>query len=91
VKLFVSDVEITTTTLPRGKVGDDSGTTLAVTGGTPPHRWSLDGAPAGLTIDRASGAITGKPTQAGEVKVTAAVVDSIGASTRKELVVNVEP
>lgn len=62
------------------------------TNGQPPD----DGRPMSRLLrvaltSSASGAITGKPTKAGEVKLTATVVDSLGASTTKELVVNVEP
>ncbi len=55
---------ITTTTLPSGKVGTVYSSTLAATGGTNPFTWSLTSGtlPAGLSLNTATGAITGTPT-----------------------------
>src|ERR1035441_10696409 len=55
---------ITTTSLPSGQVGIAYSTTLAATGGTSPYSWSLTGGtlPAGLTLNAATGAISGTPT-----------------------------
>src|ERR1019366_1381190 len=55
---------ITTTSLPSGQVGIAYSTTLAATGGTSPYSWSLTGGtlPAGLTLNAATGAISGIPT-----------------------------
>ena len=57
-------IVISTTTLPDGIVGTAYSATLAATGGTAPITWSLtNGAlPAGLSLDSASGGITGVPT-----------------------------
>jgi hypothetical protein len=82
--LHVSDVEIAAASLPQGRVDTDyPATTLVATGGTAPYRWSMQGAP-GLKIDP-SGAITGKPTKAGDAKVVVTVTDSTGASDPLEL------
>jgi hypothetical protein len=56
---------ITTTTLPAGAVNTAyPSTTLQATGGTPPLKWSVEPPtlPAGLELDPATGAISGKPT-----------------------------
>jgi hypothetical protein len=55
---------ITTTALPTGQLGSAYTATLSATGGTVPYIWSVaSGAlPAGLTLNAASGAITGTPT-----------------------------
>ena len=56
---------ITTTTLPAGQVGVAYNATLAATGGTTPYTWSLmTGSLDGLTLNAATGAITGMPTTA---------------------------
>jgi hypothetical protein len=56
---------ITTTTLPVGQVGVAYGATLAATGGATPYTWSLvSGSLDGLTLNTATGAITGTPTAA---------------------------
>ena len=56
-------------------------TGLNASGGTAPYTWS---APAltgtGLSIDSASGAITGTPGSTGSINVTATATDSVGAS-----------
>ena len=57
---------VTTTTLPAGAVGQSYSQTLTATGGTPPYRWSAGtGFPTFLTLDAASGTISGTPTASG--------------------------
>jgi len=68
-------LEITTTTLPEGKVGDAYTATLAATGGKTPYTWEATGLPAGLTCSTA-GVISGTPTASGDFSVTATVTDS---------------
>jgi PASTA domain/Putative Ig domain len=58
---------ITSTTLPDGFTNTAYSATLQFTGGTPPVNWSVvtpSALPAGLTLDDASGTISGKPTAA---------------------------
>src|SRR5258706_3496456 len=59
-------LSITTSSLPNGQVNTAYSTTLAATGGTTPYTWSLTSGtvPAGLTLNAATGAITGTPTAA---------------------------
>jgi Putative Ig domain len=54
---------ITTTSLPNGTVNVAYSVTLTATGGTTPYTWSLASGtlPAGLTLNSATGAITGTP------------------------------
>ena len=52
------------------------------TGGKAGYRWSIGGAlPAGLTMDPASGAISGTPAAAGTSTLKLTVTDSIGLTT----------
>ncbi|MGA8730703.1 MAG: Ig domain-containing protein, partial [Terracidiphilus sp.] len=66
VDASAKSLSITTTSLPSGQVGTAYSATLAATGGTSPYAWSLTSGtlPAGLTLNAATGAISGTPTAA---------------------------
>ncbi len=82
VKLLVSEVpgalEITTTSLPDGKVETAYTATVEATGGTEPYTWSVSAGdlPDGLTLDSATGVISGTPTTKGDYSFTVQVEDS---------------
>jgi len=71
-----SNLVITTTALPNGFVGSSYSFTLTASGGTTPYTWSATGLPAGLSVNAATGAITGIPTAAGVSTVSVTVNDS---------------
>jgi hypothetical protein len=59
-------------------VGTPYSSSLLATGGTTPYTFSTTGVlPAGLTLNTATGAITGTPTTAGPDAFTARVVDAL--------------
>lgn len=61
-----------------GAVGVSYSQGMAATGGAPPYTWSVaDGVlPTGLTLDSATGAITGKPGGTGTFTFTVGVADT---------------
>ncbi len=72
--------------LPVGQVGDAYSRTLTRTGGTGPFVFSVPtgSLPAGLTLNTATGVLSGTPTAAGDYAFTVKVVDSFGQSDTRE-------
>jgi hypothetical protein len=71
--------------LPNGAVSATYSAALNAVGGAAPYAWSVtQGAlPAGLTLDPASGLITGSPSAAGEFTFMVQVTDSSSATATK--------
>ena len=66
--------------LPAGTVGTPYGLTLAASGGFPPYRWEIvSGFPLGLTLDSATGVLSGTPMSAGSFDFAVLVTDSAGS------------
>jgi Putative Ig domain len=74
-------------TKPRApaEVGIAFNLALAATGGRGPYTWSATGLPAGLTLDAATGAISGVPTSAGATTAKVTVKDSLGLQTNVDV------
>jgi len=78
-------LSVTTATLPGGTVGVAYSATLTATGGTGPYTWSIPtgSLPAGLTLNPATGVISGTPTKKTTThseQITAEVTDSTSAT-----------
>ena len=75
---FVMPLLITLGTLPGGTVGAPYSATLQASGGVAPYSWAipLGALPAGLTLNTATGTVTGTPIAAGTFTFTAQVADS---------------
>ena len=73
---IIAPPSITTTSLPGGNAGTAYSATVAASGGTTPYTWSATGLPAGLSIDAASGVISGTPQGASSGTVVVTVTDS---------------
>jgi hypothetical protein len=72
------DLIVTTSSLPNGTVGQTYSALLGAAGGSTPYSWSvISGAlPAGLSLNSATGAITGTPTVAATSSFTVRVADA---------------
>ncbi|MGX7825765.1 S8 family peptidase [Actinokineospora sp. 24-640] len=57
-------------------VGTPASVKLSASGGTAPYTWSATGLPPGMSINTATGQISGTPTTEGTYTVTATVTDS---------------
>ena len=69
---------ISTQSLPGGTIGVPYSATLGATGGTTPYTWSVTNGllPSGLSLNSATGAITGTPTVVGTFNFTVQVADA---------------
>ncbi|HID92515.1 MAG TPA: hypothetical protein EYP60_00330 [bacterium (Candidatus Stahlbacteria)] len=91
----VPPVSITTTALPDGQVDVYYSVTLTATAGTTPYTWSIiaGSLPPGLSLNSATGVISGTPTTAGTYNFTVKVVDSSVPQTSdtKDLSITINP
>ncbi len=71
-------LSITTASLPDATLGLPYDQTLQAAGGTPPYTWALTSGtlPAGLTLDAATGAVSGTPTSTGTTTFHYLVTDA---------------
>lgn len=74
--LTIGDLTITTSSLPAAIVNTQYSVNLNATGGVVPYTWSASGLPQGLSINAATGVISGTPTAPATATVTVAVRDS---------------
>ena len=75
-----------------GEVGLPYQFTPQATGGKEGYTWAVDGAlPAGLTLDSASGGITGTPTAPGTFTLKLTVTDSLGLTATVDFPLTVAP
>jgi hypothetical protein len=82
------------TALPNGSAGSSYSFTLAASGGTPPYvTWAVTSGflPAGLSLDAATGTISGTPSLAATFSFTVQVRDTAGKTATKALVLTIAP
>jgi uncharacterized protein (TIGR03437 family) len=85
----VVPLEITSASpLPGAASGVQYSHTLTATGGTPPLRWSLTAGslPPGLSLNAATGMVSGAPSSAGAFKFSIQAADGAGAVATKEFI-----
>jgi len=75
-------ISITTASLPNGITGQNYNQLLTGTGGLTPYTWSAHSLPPGLSINAATGRITGRPTTAGTYTTTVTMRDSCGSGAQ---------
>jgi hypothetical protein len=92
VQFGINPLNITTTSLPNGKVGTAYNQTLTATGGTIPYTWTVSAGslPAGLTLSSA-GVISGTPTTAQTADFTVQVADSAAGTDTQALSITINP
>jgi hypothetical protein len=84
-------LRVATEKLPAVVRGTGYSQTLAAEGGSGPKTWTVSAGklPDGLTLDSATGAITGTPTANGDFAFTVKVADASPAPDTKQLVIRV--
>src|SRR6266576_698852 len=84
---------ITTSSLHDGQVQQSYQATILVSGGSALYSWSIvaGSLPTGLTLNSATGQITGTPNQSGTFPFTAQVKDSLNATATTNLSIAISP
>jgi hypothetical protein len=84
-------LSFTTVSLTNGKVTVAYSQSLAASGGIAPYTWSITtgSLPPGLSLNTATGAISGTPTTAGTYSFTVKVIDTTGGSITRSLSITV--
>ena len=82
---------VTLTSFATGTLGSPYAQVVTATGGAVPYTFSISagGLPAGLSMDSASGIITGTPSVAGSASLTLQVTDSYGNFGTKALTLTI--
>ena len=75
-----SSLAITTTSLPPGSSGSSYSAIVTGKGGTPPYTWTASGLPPALSINPASGAISGVVLAGGNYLVTVVLRDAANST-----------
>jgi hypothetical protein len=74
-----------------GKVNSPFTWDVDAFGGKAPYTFSSTPLPPGLTLDPATGTVSGTPTNAGLTRITMTVADQIGGTASLQAVLNVKP
>ncbi|MDR2334521.1 MAG: Ig domain-containing protein [Burkholderiaceae bacterium] len=77
--------------LQTGRINQVYSLAMQATGGAAPYSWSATSLPADLTINPATGIISGTPTAAGTSQVTITVTDDAGQEKTAQFTILVDP
>ncbi|GLZ39298.1 putative Ig domain-containing protein [Actinokineospora sp. NBRC 105648] len=82
---------LSTATPPAPQVGVAYSTSFDVTGGTAPYSWALTAGslPPGLTLNTATGVLSGTPTTTGTYSFSVTVIDAFGQTATKAVTLTV--
>ncbi len=83
-------LSITTATLPNAAIGISYSQTLVATGGAPAYTWSASGLPPGLTLDPATGILSGTPTAVGPQTISVTVTDTTKGTASARLALTID-
>jgi hypothetical protein len=88
----VGAVSIGNSSLRTGRVGRSYSARLSARSGKKPFTWSLvaGSLPLGLTLDSATGRITGTPSAGGDTNLTFQVTDTLGGIAQKALTLSIK-
>ncbi|RKQ91559.1 putative Ig domain-containing protein [Solirubrobacter pauli] len=91
LKVYPPGMVLTAPTFPTPLEGDPFSATLTALGGTGPYTWAVTAGalPGGLSLNAATGAITGTTTAGGTFAFTVTVTDSTNAQATKALQIDV--
>jgi len=90
--LIAEPLEITTgSPLPQGKRGVAYSQTITATGGVAPYTWAVTAGslPSGLSVNGATGVLSGTPTDAGDFNFTVEVTDANSMTATKAFALHV--
>ena len=86
-------ITLSPATLPDGNVGSAYNQTIVATGGTAPYTYAVSSGtlPSGLTLDSATGVISGTPDTAGTSNFNITATDNVGCTGTKSYSITINP
>ena len=79
--------------MPDGTIGTPYNQTIVATGGTPPYTYAVSNGnlPSGLTLDSATGVISGTPDAAGTSNFNITATDNVGCTGTQSYSITINP
>ena len=87
----VQPLKIAPVMVPSAEVSIPFALSPAVAGGKAAYTWSAAGLPAGITIDAATGRLSGSPSAPGSFPVKLTVTDSLGLTNTVDVTLTIAP